>query len=125
MSGDRVERTYRASRRMYHSTRYILTAAAFFREMKLLRGYIPGSNQDLIWCVIIGVYMGFWVHRGSSLLTSYAPPQYLELGLALVCSVESRRQSHTSTIDIPRILLNVNTSSILPPRKLDYGRKQC
>ena len=23
------------------------------------------SNQDLIWCVKIGVYMGFWVHRGS------------------------------------------------------------
>ena len=22
-------------------------------------------NQDLIWCVKIGVYMGFWVHRGS------------------------------------------------------------
>ena len=22
------------------------------------------SNQDLIWCVKIGVYMGFWVHRG-------------------------------------------------------------
>ena len=32
------------------------------------------SNQDLVWCVKIGVYMGFWVHRGSSLLTSYAPP---------------------------------------------------
>ena len=23
------------------------------------------SNQDLIWCVKIGAYMGFWVHRGS------------------------------------------------------------
>ena len=23
------------------------------------------SNQDLIWCVKRGVYMGFWVHRGS------------------------------------------------------------
>ena len=23
------------------------------------------NNQDLIWCVKIGVYMGFWVHRGS------------------------------------------------------------
>ena len=23
------------------------------------------SNQNLIWCVKIGVYMGFWVHRGS------------------------------------------------------------
>ena len=22
------------------------------------------SNQDLIWCVKTGVYMGFWVHRG-------------------------------------------------------------
>ena len=22
-------------------------------------------NQDLIWCVEIGVYMGFWVHAGS------------------------------------------------------------
>ena len=32
------------------------------------------SNQDLIWCIKIGVYMGFWVHRGSSLLISYAPP---------------------------------------------------
>ena len=26
------------------------------------------SNQDLAWCVKIGVYMGFWVHRGSWLL---------------------------------------------------------
>ena len=23
------------------------------------------SNQDLIWCVKIGVCMDFWVHRGS------------------------------------------------------------
>ena len=23
------------------------------------------SNQDLIWCVKIGLYVGFWVHRGS------------------------------------------------------------
>ena len=23
------------------------------------------SNEDLIWCVKIGVYVGFWVRRGS------------------------------------------------------------
>ena len=23
------------------------------------------NNQDLIWCVKMGVYMGFWDHRGS------------------------------------------------------------
>ena len=26
------------------------------------------SNEDLLRCVKIGVYMGFWVYRGSSLL---------------------------------------------------------
>ena len=26
------------------------------------------NNQDLIWCVKMGVYVGFWVHRGSWLL---------------------------------------------------------
>ena len=26
------------------------------------------SNQDLTWCVKVGVYMGFWDHRGFSLL---------------------------------------------------------
>ena len=27
-------------------------------------------NQDLIWCVTMGVYMGFWVHGGSWLIWS-------------------------------------------------------
>ena len=32
-------------------------------------------NQDLIWCVKIGVYMGFWVHHGFwLLLITYAHP---------------------------------------------------
>ena len=41
---------------------------------------IPGPaiavsyNQDLIWCVKNWVYMGFWVHRGSWLLITYAHP---------------------------------------------------
>ena len=36
----------------------------------------PGvhSNQDLIWCVKIGLYVVFGVHRGSWLLITYAPP---------------------------------------------------
>ena len=30
-----------------------------------VNGVDSNSNQDLIWCVEIRVYMGFWDHRGS------------------------------------------------------------
>ena len=48
------------------------------------------SNQDLLWRVIIGVYMGYCVHRGSSLLSSsvlHTPAKYVSGGCILVLRV--------------------------------------
>ena len=38
-----------------------------FARVVLCKPVMTGvhSNQDLIWCEKMGVYMGFWVHRGS------------------------------------------------------------
>ena len=39
-------------------------------KLKLFPSYFTGVhiNQDLIRCVTMGVYMGFWVHGGSWLI---------------------------------------------------------
>ena len=41
---------------------YICTAANSSIKTTVFTGV--HSNQDLRWCVKIGVYMGFWAHRG-------------------------------------------------------------
>ena len=45
----------------------------YYNHKCYCRGYIC-SNQDLIWCVKTGLYMSFYVHRGSWILTTHAPP---------------------------------------------------
>ena len=47
-------------------TKPVPTATPFRLQLQLLPGeqHIPGTNQYLIWCAQMGVYMDFWVHLG-------------------------------------------------------------
>ena len=47
--------------------RYVFSVQCAIHSKRVRDGTITGvhSSQDLLLCVKIGVYMGFWVHRGS------------------------------------------------------------
>ena len=52
--------------RLYYTTTATATTCTTTTTSTTITSTITGvrSNQDLIWCEKMGVYMGFWVHRG-------------------------------------------------------------